>query len=397
MLIVCIENGQWWYLFVTSAIAPFLLLRTKISTHIGVRLMQRQLSEYYLVDSPYDLSYLENASPLSNIVISILSLFYRIRSIMVVILRNPIECLKSVPNNWKNAFTSSILHDDLEVIPGYGSYPVLYRKKQEMGYCLRGSISSPFITGHLFALGCFIYLIIYTPQYWSSYPVARYIIAATAISYAVYLVPKPKRRGIRTVTEYYVDAFAGITASLFISIILVISLIYKWSLKSTLLIWSPIIYMTGGAFRKNLAGEQLLLIRKSVVEAIKRYYGLFTGSLMALKYVAMIFGIETVLIAASNNGQFIEDVIQPMKINVWQIVVIVNAALSWVLFFYCDKELIRREAGRGHDNRAVSNMIGTINYLRAFGATYTIGCSFWIVGRLALHLRPFPVDWQFLP
>ena len=117
---------------------------------------------------------------------------------------------------------------------------------------------------------------------------------------------------------------------------------------------------------------------------------------MLAKYICLIFGVQ-VLMSVLPKDSVVTDFIQPTKVSVWQLVVIFNAILSWVIFDYCDKELLRRQAGTGHSDRRVSSVVGVLTFIRSIGATYTIACFIWILIRIALQLKPFPIEWLFIP
>lgn len=177
---------------------------------------------------------------------------------------------------------------------------------------------------------------------------------------------------------------------------------YRWSVKSTFLIWSPLIYLTQDSFSsKHPINVSLAILLGSYSEQLRRGYAIVVGSLLLVKYITLFVAQETLAVFALDVSEKVGAVpgffLRPMEVCLWQIAAMISAAITLSIWLYSNKEKIRRDNGGGMPDATVASHLETMDKARALLSVYTTACFVWLVISFAKNLEPFPVHWRVVP
>lgn len=349
------------HLTVSAMIAPLLLLRTERSTEIGLQLMERVRRTSVAVCDKLSLRWSQDLSMIALIVffllpmIAVSCLIVRIIATMYCTVRAPLQALRAIPSNWFRSVARVDSTTVLEAIPGSLDSSMLSR----IGDCSHG---------------CWVIdRDMFLDDWYQSYGAwDRFVVVLMAL-------------------VYYPSV--GLPA-----------IIYRWSVKGTALIYSPLIYIVATSFSDDTTNK-LLDIKELAVHRLVRIYSVF----VILIFVAKIylFSAWSHLSGIWNKIPAVDLVnayVVPEAIPPWHIVALLNACLTWLVFFCADYMLARlnRNVGSASVPRYVTQSIQWIWFVRGLMSLYTIACALYITASMVpqvdwppLGPRPFP--WSSVP
>ena len=173
---------------------------------------------------------------------------------------------------------------------------------------------------------------------------------------------------------------------------------YRWSLKSTSLIWSLFIWRAWPAFEpRRKAQMRLVYIRDSVLSKVTLAYGILIALVIALKYAAMLLWHDLLASASQHWHRVAIHVAQPLQISVWQLSAVASTLVSVGLFIYADRELLRRKENRGLNDRRVNRVISIAAIIQGVLGAYSSIVLLIILYRVVLEMEPFPIELRWLP
>jgi hypothetical protein len=209
------------------------------------------------------------------------------------------------------------------------------------------------------------------------------------------LIKKPEE----PITVYVIGVIAIIPT---ISV-LFLSVIYRWALKSTSIIWSPLIWVIASARTIGPVRFRLYEICNVAMYKVMRLYSIVILLAFAWK-MAVMFGWArlSAAVASSTIATLIMHYVAPSQLPLWQISAAVSALLAWGLYFLADVHLRAIEIGNPNraSETAIKRQIGAITVVRNTLALYTAACMLYITWQVAagiewpvVELVLFPWSW----
>jgi hypothetical protein len=176
-----------------------------------------------------------------------------------------------------------------------------------------------------------------------------------------------------------------------------LSLSYRWSLKSTALIWSPLLWVVISARGSGVPRVDLSLIRDWPLYKVMRLYSLFVLALFAAKvWVFFNLDVMTALVAWLQQRWGLYVFIAPHVLPSWQLAAGANAAIAWVLLFFAQWQLmsIQHNSPSALSDIAVGFILGTASVIRNLLSFWVIFCTLWLAWQLEWpHFRVQYLPW----
>ena len=344
----------WLHIGIGALIAPLLLLRTPYSTEKGISWLDQALektgdildyfaSNYFTSKSN---SLIDNIltviSILSYLIItSLLSIGIRISATVLGFLKHPIITISYIPTNWKRiALYTDFLHPP-EIIPGLESK---ITTDTEGKYNIDELLFSEYLKEMI----------------WESFIKAKDIF----------------------------DYIIGLLGLLFILFLYVPALIYRWSLKSTSVVYVPLIYLSQLSYIPDTPEQRAKQILKQKFQL-----------LWAIGGVIICLTLIPILLATFTNwltdytieGSWTRDIINFFTfvpaMERWNVARLACAIIT-VLMFLIAKKFIDTTQNSSNQNPPVSTFVTdltdlslrTLNLIRGAGVLYIITCAliiFW--------------------
>jgi len=167
------------------------------------------------------------------------------------------------------------------------------------------------------------------------------------------------------------------------SIVYIPSFTYRFSVKSTSIIYGPFIWIINSNLGETASTEeQLVDIREGESERLQRWYAWVIIISTVISFV--IAGGSTMVLYSvytnsSDIGKLVLSVFLPtdgfnLHVNGWHVVRFVNAAISIWLFLYADKAIRRLQSGAWQGSH-VQRVLDSFQAVKACLAAYIIACS----------------------
>ncbi len=352
------------HILVTSLVAPFLLLRTEASTKLGLKYFDSvyggRISRkvLHLVTSILVLLIVIflGLDPLVGLIILIFgagivlvpilgSLVSRIASILKTFVQSPINSILEIPNNWYRVVFCIDSTSPPELVPGIEMIKDEEGKGRIFDFKLRNALRDG-----LYAL----------------------------------------RR------DSFSDKFLGFVWLLYIPILIFPPLFYRWSLKSSSIIWLPLIWIINGNKDQNEKENkklqvQLIWMRKSIwskITAVYAFIVIFLFTALPLLIKGKLQSIQENL-SEIPNGSGLNELLNfffAFQMHAWHWSRFFVAILTLVTFFYADKLLIKRSEIQQAGLTTAPFFIRFILLLRVPLSLFTIACGFYLLVK--------PINWH---
>jgi hypothetical protein len=171
---------------------------------------------------------------------------------------------------------------------------------------------------------------------------------------------------------------------------------YRWSLKSTALIWSPLFWIVSPA-TDDLA-TRLREICKAALYRVMRLYSLVVAVLFLAKLYVLWSWHELMtnwsqwpelaeMWARIPQSDVLNAYIVPPEIPPWQLAAAINAVLAWIAFFIADLLLVRSEKHQSLPGDWLNDAFRWVAIVRNTLSLYAIACTLYITVELALEGR----------
>lgn len=329
LYIVC-TTGNYLYIFVPAMIAPVLLLRTPESTEEGLRLYG------YVVDWVKGIKAWQVRDGQSRLtkevslflgfaffllVIPVIAIGIRTLATFLVFfhhpLRAPIKAVQAIPwNLWKIAGATDFHHPP-EIVPGIETSPKNVDKR--------------------------------------------------------YLFSRHLTHTFRSLRGIYADRsvffkLIFLAGRLFqIGLIYIPALSYRWSLKSTVFVWLPLVFFVKISRAKGEAlAERLDKIFSGVFEKGRRYIAGFDILFLFLLPMVVFIYIDPI------KNSFVDFFLFTGTVKLWHVARIVNAFIAIGLYGIADNALRRIKYGRPPNANLIHNVISVSLFIRGFLGIYLI-------------------------
>ena len=345
-LYIAWKTASLLYIAFPACVAPMLLLRTSHSTALGLKLFVRYFSwaggglgklKPLLRRSRFG-QILASASVVAVVFASpMAALGCRIAGVGVAMLRHPLASLHAIPRNWRRAALATDLHHPPEIVPGVETTEAFSAfRLQNIFSTFRENPSEPM--GYMPWGARLIYWIL--------------------------------------VGFWLVAWFAP-------------ALFYRWSLKSTSVVYLPLLWAAlKGRRGADTAAQRLDTIATDQAERLVRWYAGFVLIVLTILPAVLAAPLQPIIapVQSAFGVELVDFWLFTGQIKLWHVVRVINAAITMGLFLFADKALRRIEHGRAYSDGLVHGIIGTGLFLRGFFGVY-------LAAKL-LHLAVTSVDWS---
>lgn len=338
------RTGSLLYIAVPACIAPLLLLRTPYSTELGLTMWGRY-GEWIVRVSTWDDRVRESrrsvwifSSAAYYVVMfssSVAPLTCRIAAVGTAILRHPLPTLGAIPGNWRRVALATDLHHAPEIVPGIEK---------------AGAVS-------LF-------------RFTDVFSRFRTMTRASELPW---------------VTRAIVSIMLGVAFVFWY----LPALLYRWSLKSTTLVYFPLLW---AAFKSRRVGDtaaqRLETIATDQAERVVRWYAWFVLILLTIVPAVLAAPLQPIIapVQSALGVDVIDFWLFTGQIELWHVVRVVNSVITVGLFLFADKALRRIKYDRALSDVLVHGIIGTCLFVRGFLGLY-------LAAKL-LHVVVTSVDWS---
>lgn len=174
---------------------------------------------------------------------------------------------------------------------------------------------------------------------------------------------------------------------------------YRWSLKSTALIWSPLLWALRSV---RGAGKPL-----------RKYFSIYLGDpitgIVLWVSIAAIIGLAAKIALFNEWAGFVDWwnatplrqvlslYVTPAEIQWWQVAIVINSAIAIIMYIFARRWLVRIEHDVLTDEALPRRLFQIGLFIRPILSCYTIACTLYITIRAtsdwelpALGTRPFP-------
>lgn len=337
--------GTIKYFVIASCIAPVLLLRSEASQNLGLRWFSSVLGSIKKSSAPPLLFVL--IIPLASLVIR-----------PIATLRYPFQGLRAFPDNWKNVVWCRPILYDLEFVPGSGPIDDVLG---EIGDDVESqAINIGWLVGLVFLI--FVTVIRVTEGYWLVESEDSWVVVVatiTGIFFAIVVIVATAAMMILG-GMYQLARYSGY----------VMAALYRFSLKSTALLWLSMTFNVQDSNKtKDSLPELLDEIKDSSVWELVR---IISFIVIAQVLIEFIFWPSLVATAGEEGGRILNAFFVPGKITWWQLAATTNSLL--ILIFYYGvldptRSLIEEEPSK---IPVVARAMRGFYYTRAFLTTVTI-------------------------
>jgi hypothetical protein len=193
---------------------------------------------------------------------------------------------------------------------------------------------------------------------------------------------------------YIIVTIDHVISSLTLSILTLFSLAFRWSIKSTILIWLPLLWV----IRQSLPGTSVLdhirvIVREPWFKVVLGYSSLvIVGVSAKLMLILSEWDLlQPFFWRLGPIGLLFNRLIEPHRMPLWHITSAVNGALSWAFYFRGSRHLIAAYSTDAWPDRWIRWEYVGFQTVRTTFSLYAITCSLYIAVTTA-----WTIDWTFL-
>ena len=348
---IAIRYGTVTHIVIGAAIAPMLLLRTRLSTRLAL-----YWSRHDGDDDPGDV-------PEGNkvfvdfflyvlVLIPLYCLWLRVTSTVIVLLRRSQMVFREIPKNWRRyAVAIDVLHPP-EALPGLELLPDDHHPMSDLRF---SDILARIFKGE-------------------TWPSIDWIIAIVVSTL--------------TCVSWFLPSF-----------------LFRFSLKSTSIVYSPFIWVVQSHVGESLTGREYIHdIQTGKLERLQRWYAWLIVVMSAASLAVTALPIVAVHNLYTDGGDVLRvllDLFIPtnglvLTFKGWHLARLANALIVLYLFFHADRASRRIESGRWSDDQ-VKGRIELTRRIQMGLALYTMFCTISRLVQFAIWEKLPSVEFQFLP
>ncbi len=351
-LFIAIYYNYFWHIAIGASLGIFLLLRTDVSTHRGLSWLDIIYAKYLifaLIPFKNEFSKKRETKDIHFLqvliivyfllIVGFISFFIKILATLFTVLQKPLYSIKEIPYNWFRIAFAIDLIDPPELIPGIENCDFHDELPKSIKWSVLGR--RMFSTIKSTKLRNFSSFLIFSP---------------VIIVYCF----------------MYLPAF-----------------LYRFSLKSTTLIYFPLIWLIGG---KNQKQKNIKLIVDDLLdskyERLKYYFSWFAIFVLTIFPLCLSFYWQNLINILSGKEVLIY--FFPLEqIGSWHITRFVSALITIILIIFADKLRIRLNHPDYSLGQVKTFFIILGRRLRVILGMWTLGCGFFIIMSI--------VDWTTFP
>ncbi len=321
-----------WHLTAAAVIAPFLLLQTERSVKAGFKALETTLDLLGRVinkteDLPEAVAIVVVA-PLLVIPLALATILARLAGTVWTLLASPLLTIQELPRNWWRNIASRDSGHPPEPMPGY------QRNR-----------------------------------------------TAIDVGEEVLLAPG----------EEVLNALGGNAEDKYLAIVFLIplilpSIVYRWSLKGSALLYLPFVWIARTTHIRGRA--RLLTLVHAGASKAARLLAVFTLLLVGSKLLLGGLWIEIAAWFESRPLELLETLLAPAEIPLWQLASFTNAILAWLVYFVASGFLARHPQQTAEPSRAFDDGLSAVMVLRGCLSVYAIVVSIYLVAGLEWSLPP---------
>jgi len=305
------------YMAIAASLSPFLLLRSEESAQLGVR--------WFNLFAPSKVNKVDlSANAWVWLTLLVLSLLIRV----IATLCHPFKGIQSIPKNWVRAVLCSDLATPVELVPGTGSVREVLQK-----YSYEDLDVDAVFMIVMFAI---------------------FLSLGAAVKFFETLLPNSLLSAV-SVFFAFVFFFGASLMALGLTCYIVAHM-YRFSLKSTALIWLPLVYVVHVAYDKSLTlSGRLEEMQRSALWRLIRFISWVTLALLAAKIVFLPSVINWW------NQQVwtrvINVYVMPNQIHGWHIAAGLNSVIALVGYYYfIDRAPLRIRDGSWNESQVMKGL-----------------------------------------
>ena len=345
----------WWtgsiaHLIVASIIAPFLLLRTPLSSRFAEYLILERFSAWAGDRDVREAIWVFMIFPL------------KVYAALRCLIRHPLDALENLPKNYsRNTFML-----DLSISPALIPGSEAYWKKNE---------------GNLAATNRVDYVSQLDAQQRSERDEVRGL--------PIYYLLSKYRRLLRdgTLTIWTVASAGPVMI-----FILILSISYRYAIKSTALFWLPLIWIVRNTRVPSQPYEQIRAdlrdpLNKVVLAVSSCTAALFIGKVFVLFRAVTLPQLEWM----GPIGILITQLAAPLELPLWQVASAANAMIAWAFYFHGHRLLLTRDLPNAWSETRVQREYAAMRTVRTTLSVYAIICALWIAAVTA-----WGIDWPVI-
>lgn len=313
----------WNHVAIAASIAPLLLLRTERSQNRGVRWFL-SLFEWSMRRKS-KLSYL--LLPLDLLIVIFGATGVRVLATIVTFFESPLESIRAIPVNWRRVTLSTDLTILPEAVPG-----IAQLSPEELERRNIPEVNLGYLTKWLRSHSAPVYIM-----------VIAFILFGPMYSFA---------------------------------------LLYRFSLKSTAVVWLPLLWIIPKAWpRRNLI-TRLALITHSPWGKVITLLSLLTIGLFLAKL--FLYAGATGLAEHWDSWPYADDLalfVEPYTLPWWQVCSFANSLVAVSMYFLAGHALVVRnyESEASVDNTIIDYVVRIAATIRAAFSMYTSACLLYLV------------------
>jgi hypothetical protein len=343
--------GETWHFALAACLAPFLLLRTDRVNTLSLKLAERvfkysRVTVWPKEERPRGLSALRESLCFHSLPYTIPFAVTAIKAISTLrcLMAHPVETFGEIPRNWRRV----VLCTDMGAIPEL--IPTLEHVRE----------SSP--------------------------------LAPLKASYTIHQIT---RRPVRSLSEMNYRISIGVIVGIFM---LLPALAYRFAVKSTAVIWSPLLW----AVRPMSTPVAVKVIMRRILTVnfykISRAYStcvllLFIGKMyLLLKWTVLHTTYDT-----SQILQALRPYVVPEAMPIWHVTSALNAAGSWGLYFVADYFYKDVKHGTEIPETTLHYLFTWTGTVMSLFAVYSLLCTVYITVQVASTLDWPPLGAKFMP
>lgn len=400
----------WVYLFLACFVAPAFLLRTDKSRSLGIRFyliaviwarkhvpspqntsqatINPRRRAIYMLWQMTSILWLLMAHFIYYLFVLIASLVIKVSVTLYCSVRHPLQSVSAIPSNWTTACFFTDFATPLELVPGIRVFPhgPLFRTDKWVRH-------RPMTLCNLLVL---LDRTLSTEDNVRPRPLPNQAQVKKDVYDAV-LDP------LTDYFEIYVFRQRNVLLFAILGVLIVTHLVawwYRWSVKTTAIVWLPLLYITSDiAPRMWTVERRLESICTSAASRLARGYALIMGMLLTAKFVVQIVWYKGVRALVESNDliKTLVPLIEPIDVPIWQLLSVVNAIGAWALYLWADWQLRKRRYNEGLSDKSVYQCLSLAIALRWGVSIYTSICSLYAIYIIVKNSRPPEWSLRFFP
>ncbi len=148
--------------------------------------------------------------------------------------------------------------------------------------------------------------------------------------------------------------------------------LYRWSLKGTFILYSPLVWVAHRSFADS-AWDRLQDVSELAFHRLVRGYSVLVLILLSSRVgLDALYPSWHLLWAGLPSAALLDAALAPHALPIWQLAMATNAIMAWVLYFFADWALARHARQRAPGERTVNGVLRTVWLVRTSLSVYVI-------------------------